>query len=228
MTEPRALVLPGARMTSPAAARDFVPRGGPPSEAGSCRLVICGRPPGGTCRRPPRRRPVDLAQHPSGSGLPGIDPVSDAVSAQGDAALNRATDQINGADAGVRLYRRPDKAVAPIRLPIRSRATFALIEQAPGVSDPSSGMAPIPLRPAGRITGARILTSSDIPLTKTGSAGPEALIQSPGPVCGIEKPACKRPPVFAQRARGVTTLAGLAAIALRLRYPPCTQAMTDP
>jgi hypothetical protein len=123
MTEPRALVLPGARMTGPAAARDFVMSSGPPSDAGCCRLVSCGRPPGGTCRSPPRRRPVDLDQHPGVSHLPDINPVSDAVSAQGDTALNRATDQINGVDAGVRLYRRPDTAVAPIRLPIRSRSS---------------------------------------------------------------------------------------------------------
>jgi len=228
MTEPRALVLPGALMTGPAAARDFVMRSGPPSDAESYRLVTCGRPPGGTCRSPPRRRPVDLDQHPGVSHLPEIDPVSDAVSVQGDAALNRATNQINGVDAGVRLYRRPDTAVAPIRLPIRSRTTFALIAQAPGVDALSNGMALIPLLPAGRITDATILTFSDIPPTKTGSVVPEELIQSPGLVCDIENPACRRLPVFAQRARGGVILAGQDAIVLRLRYPPFTQAKTDP
>jgi len=228
MTEPRALVLPGALVTGPAAARDFVMSSGAPSDAGCYRLVTCGRPPGGTCRSPPRRWPVDLDQHPGVSHLPDIDPVSDAVSAQGDTALNRATDQINGVDAGVRLYRRPDNAVAPIRLPIRSRATFALIGQAPGVDASSNGMAPIPLLPAGRITDATILTSSDIPLTETGSAVLEELIQSPGPVCDTENPACRRLPVFAQSARGGVILAGQDAIALRLRNSPFTQAKTDP
>ena len=228
MTALRALVLIGALMTGPAAAQDFVPSSGPLSDADFYRLVTCGRPPGGTCRNPPRRWPDELAQDLGVSRLPDIDPVSVAVSAQVDAALNRAINQINGVGAGVRLQRRADNAPAPIRLSIRSRATFALIVQGPGVDAHPSGMALIPQMPADRITDATILISSDIRLTEIASVVLEELIQSLGLVFDIENPACSRRSIFAQSASGVTILAGQDAIALRLHYPPFTQAKTDP
>jgi hypothetical protein len=142
--------------------------------------------------------------------------------------VNLAITEINGVGAGIRLHRTPDNALAPIRLSIRSRATFALLDQGPGVDLPSDGLALIPQTPADRITDATILIASDIPLTEIRSVVLEELIQSLGLVYDIENPDYSRRSIFAQSASGVTILAGQDAIALRLHYPPFTQAQTDP
>ena len=229
MTTLRALVLLGALLSGPASAQDFVISSGPLGDADFYRLVTCGRPPGGTCRTRPRRWPEDLAHNLAVSRLAEVDPVSKAVSAQVDAALVQAIDQINGVGAGVRLHRTPDNTPAPIRLSIRSPATIALIARG---HDPDgtlpSGMALLPRVPADRITDATILISSAIPLTEIRSVVLEELIQSLGLVYDIENPAYTRRSIFAQSASGVTLLAGQDAVALQLHYPPLIQAKTYP
>ena len=228
MTALRALALLGALASGPASAEDFVLTKGPLGDAAFYRLVTCGRPPGGTCRLPPRRWPDDLARDLAVSRLPDIDPVTVAVSAQVDAALTQAIAQINGVGAGIRLHRTPDNAPAPIRLSIRSPGTIALITRGQDSDAPPSGMVLIAPVPADRITDATILISSDIPLTQIASVVLEELVQSLGLVFDIENPAYARRSIFAQSASGVTILAGQDAMALRLHYPPFTQGQTDP
>lgn len=228
MTGLRALALLGALTTGPAASQDFVVSSGPMGDGDFYHLVTCGRPPGGTCRSAPRRWPDDVARNLAVTRLPDVDPVSGVVSAEVDAALDDAIDQINGVGAAVTLRRAQDNALAPIRLSIRSPATLALIAQGQGSDSPPSGLALISRLPTDRITDATILISSNILLTEVRSVVLEELIQSLGLVFDVENPAYARRSIFAQSGSGVRIIAGQDAVALRLHYPPIPQAKTGP
>lgn len=207
-------------LAAPAAAQDFIPARGLLSDEEFHKIVSCGAPIYGRCAIEPRAWPRDVALDVSVSRLQDVEPVSPAVSAQVDLAIDQAIAQINGVGARLQLYRLPDNRPARVHISVRKPRSLTILTGEKHHRDLPGGMVVFGMSAAGGIERVNIFINSEAGLSDIRSILLEELTQGMGLPFDISDPDYRRRSIFSQETNAVTVLTGQDAAVLRLHYPP--------
>lgn len=207
-------------LAAPVAAQDFIPARGLLSDDELHRILSCGAPIYGRCAIEPRAWPRDVALDVSVSRLQDVEPVSPALSAQVDLAIDQAIAQINAVGARLQLYRLPNNLPARVHISVRSPRSLTILTGEKHHRDLPGGMVVFEMDASGDIERINIFINSEIGLTDVRSIVLEELTQGMGLPYDISDPAYRRRSIFSQETNAVTVLTGQDAAMLRLHYPP--------
>lgn len=185
------------------------------------RLVACAAPPGGECTQPllrwPTERPIRVA-------LRRIDPAYLGRPKQrADAALTRAVQALNGADAGFRLARVPADVPAEIEIYFLDVAAGDTLTDGaiPGLDGFAVGEVSSRLAvdtEHDQIRRAILVVSTTLPTPAYEAAMLSALTRTMGLMAIVTGPAYDRKSVLAADTGGLTELAPQDIAALRRHY----------
>tara|TARA_R100000322_G_scaffold66272_4_gene41493 strand:+ start:3948 stop:4616 length:669 start_codon:yes stop_codon:yes gene_type:complete len=212
-----AALLPGAAL-----AQEFVEARGPMSDDDFYNAVACGAEPGGECRKPFVRweregRPIRIAIRQMDDAYLG------GKRLRAFAALERAIQELNGAEAGVRLVEVDEGAEAEIEL-----FFFDLERGEPIAGTGIEGVDGSPLggastrvlfeRETGRIRQVAVIFSTTLQIRAYESVMLEELTQAMGLMTDIRNPHYDETSVFAQDTNASTALGPQDIMALQRHY----------
>jgi len=216
-----ALALALALLAAPAGAQEYVEAPGRLSDEDFYRAVACAAPPGGDCQKPFVRwdaaRPIRVALRQIDDAFLGRPKL------RAGAALERAVQALNGADAGFRLARVEAGAPAEIEiffLDIESGQPIAGtgIDGVDGARLGGASTRILFNHDTGFITRAAVVFSTTLETRAYESAMLEELTQAMGLVTDIKGPAYRGVSVFDQETNAATELASQDIMALRRHY----------
>lgn len=225
MTPRRALALISAAAlslnTASALAADTIAVAGRLTDTDFYRLVSCAAPPGGACTHTPLRW---MAERPIRVALRRIDPAYlGRRKARAEAAVTRALQELNAADAGFRLARvragEPAEIVVYF-LGLDAGATIAgtglnWVDGAE-IGETTTRLA---VEPGGAIIrGATIVVSTSLETSAYEAAMLSALTGAMGLTTAVEADAYEGTSALAHARRGATRLGPQDIAALRMHY----------
>jgi hypothetical protein len=183
------------------------------------RLATCGAPPGGECRSAPRHWRKALLTLTIAEGE---DPLPGDLGNRLAAAAAHATEEINAAGAGIRIF---IVATGPADITVRPTAIpeGTMMTDTPGFSGAGVmgvGFATVWSGADNTISEAVILISTSITPTDLTSVMLEELTQTLGFPYDIEGTAYEGVSILSQGSNATTGIAGQDAALLRLHYPP--------
>ncbi len=217
----RALALALTLLPLPLAAQEYVEVPGQLSDTDFYKAVACAAPPGDECRTPIIRweasRPIRVALRRIADAYLGRPKL------RADAALERALQALNNAEAGFRLARVGPDDTAEIEVFFLDLAQGAYIEGTgiAGVDGVILGNATARVlvnHDTGFIEHAVVVFSTSLPTPAYESVMLEKLTRAMGLMTGIDSPAYAGISILAREAKGATALGLQDVMALTRLY----------
>ncbi len=204
-----------------AMAQEFVASDGALSDDDFYRLVACAAPPGGDCAKPMVRWTQD---RPLRVGIVRMDRAFLGGKAKrARAALVRAVQQVNAAEAGVRLIVVDAQDVPDIPILMVDAEAGAMLAGTgvDGLDGQRIGGASTRVwyRPDGEVLRAAVLFSRTLSIRSYESAMLEELVQALGLLTDIRNPFYDTRSVLSQDSNAVKRLGAQDIMALRRHYP---------